>query len=157
MLRVTPRSWFSNTYLIAEDGVSVAALDLAVFREAATLLIDREEYRLYREGWASGDFVLERNGAVVARATKPSAFRNLFEIEYNGQRFTLQRESAWRREFGLYRGEGRIGALAPESTWSRVAQGELPADLPLAVRAFMIWLMVVIWRRDDSAAASAAS
>jgi hypothetical protein len=156
MLRAAPRSWFSNTYLIAEDGVSVAALNLAVFREAAALRIDGDEYRLYREGWASGDFVLERNGAIVVRAAKPSAFRNLFEIDYNGQRFRLQRESAWRREFGLYRGEGRIGVLAPEGMWSRVAQGELPAELPLAVRAFIIWLMLLIWRRNDSAAASAA-
>lgn len=157
MLYARPKNWLSNTYLLSEDGVPFADLKLAALREAATLHLDGEEYRLYREGWTSGDFILERNGAILARATKPSAFRHLFEVAYNSQRFILKRESVWRREFGLYDGATRIGTLAPESVWSRTAVVDLPALLPLAVRVFMIWLMLLLWRRDDSAATSAAS
>ena len=41
--------------------------------------VDGIDYRLYRES-SFGDFVLEHAGSVIARATKPSAFRREFVI-----------------------------------------------------------------------------
>jgi hypothetical protein len=154
MLHVTPKSWFSPHFSVSDgDGVR-ATLEVAMLREAATLTIDGEEYRLYREGWASGDFMLERNGALVACATKPSALHSMFELAYEGRRYTLRRESLLRRDFGLYEHETRIGTLRPASIWSRAAEIDLPAELPLPVRIFIAWLMLLIWQRDRNAAAS---
>jgi hypothetical protein len=75
-------------------------------------------------------------------------------IHYGGRDYTLRKPSAWRRAFVVLDGERQIGSIAPESAWTRRAIADLPADWPLPIRAFAIWLVIILWKRDaDSAAA----
>ena len=50
-----------------------------VMAREGVVSVDGIDYRLYRES-SFGDFVLEHAGSVIARATKPSAFRREFVI-----------------------------------------------------------------------------
>ena len=38
--------------------------------------------------------------------------------------------------------------------WSRRATAMLPDTLPLPVRLFVLWLAVLVWKRDADAAAA---
>ncbi len=41
--------------------------------------------------------------------------------------------------------------------WSRRATATLPDTLPVPVRLFVLWLAMLIWKRDDDAGAAAAT
>jgi hypothetical protein len=51
-------------------------------------------------------------------------------------------------------GDRRIGTLAPESRWTRRATANLPSDWPAPITAFVIWLVIILWKREAGAAAA---
>jgi hypothetical protein len=52
----------------------------------------------------SGDFIIEAGGRELARATKPSAFRDTIIVHYGRRDLTLRKPSVWRRAFALMDG-----------------------------------------------------
>ena len=105
---------------------------------------------MYRESWLCGPFVLERDGSVLARAEKPSAFFRTYLIRHGDRDYTLEPRSAFRRAFVLHDGSRQIGSIEPTSASMRGAIADLPDTWPLPVRAFVIWLAMIQWRRDSS-------
>lgn len=149
MLKAIPKSWFSWDFSIVEGSTPVAEISVAWWRERGELKVRGSTFNVYREGPMMGDFVLESGGAVLARAEKPSAFRRTFLIVHEGRRYTLRSRSALLREFVLLDGSTEVGSIAPEWILTRRAAVSLPLDLPLPVRVFMIWLVLILWKRDD--------
>ena len=134
-----------------DESRPVADLDVSWWGEKGILTIEGTTYRVYREAPMSGDFILEQAGSVLARAEKPSLFLRRFLIRHAGREYTLQRKSVFRRSYVLLDGSREIGSLAPESLFTRKAAADLPLDLPLPVRMFVVWLTVILWRRDQAA------
>jgi hypothetical protein len=154
--RVTPRSWYSWDFAVDADGERIADIDVSWWRERGVLTVRGQEYPVYREGMVSGAFVLEKNGSVLARAEKPSAFRRWFHVDHAGTRWTLRAQSALRRSMVVLSGELEVGAMKPDSAFRRSATVTLPKALPDHVSVFLIWLAIVLWKREaDSAAAGA--
>jgi hypothetical protein len=83
---------------------------------------------------------------------KPSAFRASFDLEVGGRSFTLRRVSAFRREFGLFTHNQRIGGVTPQSWFTRRSTIRVPDGWPAAVHAFVFWLVLIMWKRDAAAA-----
>lgn len=155
-LTMVPKRWYSWDYTVTRGDRTVAALELASWRERATITIGDVTHRVFREHAMSGDFLIEANGRALARATKPSCFRDTMIVQYGGTHYTLRKPSIWRRAFVLMDGERQIGSIAPESVWSRRAQAELPDDWPAPIKAFVIWLVIILWKRDANGGAAAA-
>jgi hypothetical protein len=126
----------------------VADVDLSWWAEKGVLTIEGVQYSAYREGWMRGDFLLERNGSVIARAEKPSAFLRKYLIRYADREYMLGATSAFGRKFALLSGSREIGSITPVSCFRRGATADLPDTLPLHLRAFIIWLTMVQWRRE---------
>jgi hypothetical protein len=143
--------WYSWDFDVTDGGRHVAHLDVSAWREQAVLTIDGVAHRVYREGVGSGDFLLERDGIVLARATKPSAFRSAFEVRHDGRTYELAKESWWQRRFVLRSGSAEIGSLAPRSALGREAVATLPEPWPLPLKVFVIWLVVILWKRAAAA------
>jgi hypothetical protein len=97
---------------------------------------------------------MERDGKVIARASKPSFFKCTLEVELPNRRLTLRKLSPWKRRFGLFEGEKQIGNISPLGSFSRRAQIDLPADWPMAIRGFLFWLVFLSWQREEVAAIS---
>ena len=156
MLTAIPKAWFSWDFTVLEGAQPVADIDVSWWRESGSLRVQGTSYQVYREGVMSGAFILESAGTVLARAEKPSAFRRLFLLEHAGRQYTL-RSAFWGR-FLLSDDSREIGSLSRESIFMRRARVDLPEDLPLSVRIFIVWLAVIMWKRDsDSAGAASAS
>ena len=68
MLTIIPKAWYSWDFSVLDGDRQLAFMDLSSWREKGILTIDGVEHRVYREGAMSGDFVLERDGTVLARA-----------------------------------------------------------------------------------------
>jgi hypothetical protein len=156
MLKAIPKAWFSWDFDILDpSGQSIAKVDMSAWREKATFAIGDVSCRIYRERLMSGAFLLEAEGSVLARAIKPSAFRDSFVVDYDGRQYTLGRRSVFGREYILKQDSREIGSMAPEAWFTRKVIVNLPDDLPLAVRVFVVVLVLILWKRDSNAAAAA--
>jgi len=155
MLTLIPKSWFSWNFNIMDGVRAVAEIDVSGWREKGLLAVDGIDYLVYREGLMNDTFILELGGKVLARAEKAKAFHRAFLIKYAAKQYTLKAKSAFRREFLLLEGDRKIGTLSPKGVFSHRAIVEFPEELPLPVKVFIIWLAVILWKREsDSGAAS---
>ena len=157
MLRLVPQSWFSWNFDVLENDLPVAEIKVSPLRERGTLVVDGAAYEAYREGLASGEFILEQNGHPIARAQKPSAFFNSFHVEVPGKNYTLKKESMVGRPFVLLDNDEVAGSIRPEGVVTRKAAVDLPEDVPVPVKIFIVWLVLLMWKREANAAAAAAS
>jgi hypothetical protein len=138
MLEAIPTNIFSSNFRLQQNDNLLGEVEASIWRDRAVLEIGEGTYQLYREGQFSGDFVLEHNGNVVARARKPSLFRNQF--------------APLSRRFGLFDGERQLGSVYPLGIFTRRSNIDLPSDWPLPIRAFVFWLAFIIWKRQNAAA-----
>lgn len=156
MLRAIPKGWFSSDYTVFENDLAVADIDLSFLSESSEIRIKEGIYKAYRQGWMSGAFVIESAGSILARAEKPSALYRSFTVEWGDRTYTLEAESAVLRKFVLLEGGREIGSIHPDHAFTSRAMIELPEDIPLSVRIFMFWLVVILWKRDSDSAVVAA-
>jgi hypothetical protein len=154
MLEAIPTNIFSSNFRLQQNDNLLGEVEASIWRDRAVLEIGEGTYQLYREGQFSGDFVLEHNGNVVARARKPSLFRNQFEVELPNQLLLLRKLAPLSRRFGLFDGERQLGSVYPLGIFTRRSNIDLPSDWPLPIRAFVFWLAFIIWKRQNAAAAS---
>ena len=158
MMRAVPKGWFSYDFeVFGRTGASIGRADLSNWRENATLTVGGRRYEATHKG-GKKEFVLSgEDGSTILVAEKPSAWKDRLSFEHDGNRYELKKESAWRRAFVLRRdGVGSVGSLRPEGAFTRAWLAELPEELPQEVRVFLIWLAVVLWKREDGAAAATA-
>jgi hypothetical protein len=155
MLTAIPRHWFSWNFTLLDGGQPFGELGMAMWREKGGFTISNTVYRISRERLFSGGFVLESNGVVIATARKPSAFTRRLLIEQGGVQYELRPRSMFLRGFQLRAGDQVVGTLLPDGFLSRRMNIDLPGSIPMPMRAFLIWLTVLMWKREaDSAGAS---
>ncbi len=150
MLELVPHNILSWDFNVLRDGFPVAVIDVSWFREKGMLTVDGVEYPVYREHLMSGAFILEHNGMHLARAEKPSALFRCFLVQHAGQTYTLKAETAVFRKFVLLDNDREVGSITPEGPIIRNAMVDFPDTLPLPVQVFLIWLTVILWKRQAS-------
>ena len=155
MLKLIPKSWLSWDFIVTDGVSSIAEIDVSWWREKGVLTVRGSTYDVYREGLMSGAFILASSGSILARAEKPSAFRRSFELESGGKFYILRAESAFRRKFVLMDGDREVGWLNPDGVFTRRATVDLPEGFPLPVKVFIIWLVVIMWKRESDGSAAA--
>ena len=154
MLTVVPTSWLGwNFQVQGPTSEAIAEVRLSSWRERGRVVVAGSTYEIYRDGWV-GPFILQGpDDSIGAIAMKPSVWRREFQIAHEGQRYALKATGAFRRACGLFRGERRLGSIAPTSWSSRRATVELAEELPRPMVAFAIWLTLLLWKRESDAAA----
>jgi len=155
VLRLVPESWLTWNFEVLEDDRKITEIKTSTLPESGTFSIDGSEFRARRKGMFSGEYFLEKEGQMTARAEKPSAFRNAFDVEYSDRKYTLKKESWVGRSFVLVQGDLEIGSIRPEGALSRKAAVSLPQDMPMPLQMFVIWLTILLWRREADAGAAA--
>ena len=155
MLEAIPTNLFSYNFRLQQGNELVGEVDVSMFREKAQVELQDGSYTLRREGLWSGDYLLEKDDRVIARAAKIGLFQPSFEIELpNNRSVLLRRLSMWNRRFGLFEGEKQIGSVYPAGVFTRRSNIDLPGEWPLIDRVFVFWLAFLIWKRQNAAAAS---
>jgi hypothetical protein len=153
-LSIVPSRWFSWDFTVSQGSEAVAEIDISWWRERGELTVQGASFGVSREGMMAGDFLLESDRGVVARATKPSMMRRLFAVQHGAKTYTLRARSAWRRGFVLLEGEREVGTIDPAGPWTRRASAALPPEVPLPVQVFLIWLTVLMWKRESDSASA---
>jgi len=154
-----PLGLLTWSYEFRDGGRKVAELRTRAVRDAGELrLADGRELALWREGWFSGRYLIAEGGRMQAFAEKPSPLLRRFVVGFGDRRMLLAPSSALRRDFRLWEGQRgggpELGALSPASLLSRRMEVDLDPDLPLELRAFCAWLVILMWKRAASASAS---
>jgi hypothetical protein len=153
-IRARPRHLFSWGFDLYLDGELLTGFDMAWLREGGQFTWDGTEYQLSREGLWSGDFLLLTGDEVRARATKESAFERTFVVRLDERALRLEAASVFSRSFRLSEHGVMIGRVTPDHFFTRACTLDVPGDLPVPVQVFIFWLVVLMWRRADSAAAA---
>ncbi|MBV8115383.1 MAG: hypothetical protein JO300_11610 [Silvibacterium sp.] len=158
MIQLVPQGWLGWKFDVLDNDRKIAEIKTSTLPESSTFSIDGTDFRAYREGMFSGDFFLESDGQTIASAQKPSAFLSSFSITHVDRSYTLKKQSFVSRAFILFEGDREAGFIRPEGFLTRKATVSLPEIMPRPVQLFVIWLAILLWKREsDSGAAVAAS
>ena len=156
MLEAIPKNWFSWNFKINQNSNKIADLELSSWREKGELRIDGLNYMVFRKGILSPSIVLEKHNKELAKATRSSIFRHSFLLEMDGKRYTVEKRSFFGRTISLKNDSGEVGSVSPGGFLSRRAYVDLPENIELPVRIFVIWLALLLWKRDADTSAGGA-
>lgn len=144
-----PQGVIVRRYSIMAEGAPVCEISFPAFGPAIASPIAEQLYRLRRTGVLRERFTLEpaNTGAqAVASATQRDPLRREFAVEVGARRLTLRAASPLRSEYLLLEGEQSIGAVRPAGALRQGVEADLPDDLPLEARIFIIWIVLLLWR-----------
>jgi hypothetical protein len=144
-----PKHLFSWGFELFVDAEFLTTLDVRCLHDGGAFSWDDTPYRLGREGFRSGDFFLEANGEIAARATKPNPFLRRFVIRLPSRDMEFSAASPFVRAFQLTEQGSIIGCIRPHHPFTRKCAVDLPEDLSIPERVFIFWLAVLMWRRTS--------
>jgi hypothetical protein len=93
-------------------------------------------------------FHLDSGGSRIADAELGGTFFRRFLVHAGAKTYTLKVASWSGRSFALMENEVEVGRIARAGFFTARCRAELPDDLPLPVQAFLIWVVLVTWRRQ---------
>lgn len=147
-----PRRWYSSEYRILDGEVEIASLRLKLLRDTGIFQVEGKEYQIDVEGFLRGRFELKEGPMILAKAEKT---RRKFEIRTGGQRMTLEANGLLGRSWDLHVMTGPIGSIRSLGWLKNAAEANLPEELPLPLRVFLFYLVLITWRRQAAGAAAA--
>jgi len=154
VLRAKPRNLLSWCFDVYDGREHLTTIDTAWFGERGDFLMDGRAYQVRKLGVFSGHFVLRADGQTIAEAQKDSAFRRSFTVSWGGETMTLSAAHALTRRFVLERDAVNAGEVVPDSIISRKLTATFPDDLTRPVRLFLLFLVIVLWRRQQANSSS---
>ncbi|HEY7850142.1 MAG TPA: hypothetical protein VIC27_08760 [Ktedonobacterales bacterium] len=140
----------ARRYQIAAEGVPVAEINFPALGPSTASPIAGRTYRLRRVGVLRERLTLEPDAAgarAVASATQRDPLRRDFAVELGDRHLRLRAASPLRSEYLLLDGAQTIGAVRPAGALRHDAEADLPDDLPLEARIFILWVVLLLWRR----------
>lgn len=159
MLAATPTSLLSRNFTLSADGRLLGRLDQASFRERATVTLDGTPYTFSHHRLQRA-YTLEVAGREVARARREGLVRRIFEVTADGgaagasplalrlqQRRSLLSLS---HRFDVSDGRDVVATIRRPNLFGRRAQADFPPSIPLPVQVFLLWIALMMWKRDDS-------
>ncbi len=148
MLQSTRRGVFRHSYDVADEGRPVATL-AGVRREGYTFELDGESFQVTRQGYKGFSFSGSQAGE-VARADKSSGRTWTIHSMYGP--LELVRTSIWKETYELHRFGQPAGTLSRDGAFKRTSTADLPEDLPLPLRLFIVCIVETLWERSRQAA-----
>jgi hypothetical protein len=158
VIEFAPKGHFSiRQFSLVENGVPIGEIDCGGMREQATIAIGGASFIAAREGILTGKLYLEADGARLASAERLSAWRGGFTVRAGAATYALKSASWLGRAFVLTENDATIGSIARQGFFSRKSKADLPDKLAPGLKAFLIWLVISVWQRQATIAATTAA
>jgi hypothetical protein len=141
---------------VMRDGKPVALLRASNWKESATAVVgDREWIFTKRKRELLGRWATEPEDAARLRARQTSFWKSTWTLELEGRPVEMQKASLWRDTHRYSSGGKQIAESGTTGRWS--PRPTLTADdaLPLHQQVFLLWLELVLGRRNAAVAAGA--
>jgi len=155
-----PRGFFGRDFVIlGEDGQPLTEIDTHVnwFGEDSRFTLEGIEYSLQTKGLTGGRFDLVRDRRTLAHARRSGLWDTSLEVELADRRFKLKRVGFWGTRFELRHGDHVCGGIQRKGWSGRTVLFDMSERIPLAEQVFIAWLALILWTREDSAAATVAA
>ena len=143
---------------VLRDGAPVAVLRASNWKEAATAVVgDREWIFTKRKGELRGRWSTEPQDTARLRARSSSFWKTRWTLDLEGRPVEMQGVSMWRGSHRYLSGGQRLAESGSTGWWS--SRPTLHADdaLPLHQQVFLLWVELVISRRNAAAAGGVAA
>jgi hypothetical protein len=143
---------------VLRDGSPVALLRASNWKESATAVVgDREWIFLKRKGELTGRWAAEPEDVARLRARPASWWRGTWTVDLEGRPVEVQNVSMWKSTRRYLAGGTQIARSGSTGGWSPRPTLDADASLPLHQQVFLLWLELVISRRNSAAATGGAS
>jgi hypothetical protein len=152
MLQSTRRGFFRHSYEISEDGRPTVTLT-GTRREGCSFELDDEPYRVTRDGRKA--FVLTGPWGEAARAERVGS--RTWTVSSLHVPLELVRTSIWKETWEVRRFGEPVGTLSKDGAFKNTSTADLPDDLPLFLRLFVVCVVEALWERSRQAAAAGGS
>jgi hypothetical protein len=142
MLRAVAKGLWRTRYLLYSNEDQVGEFTRSIWSCRGQITLGGRSWEIRREGWF-GPVLLVSDDGIAVRAAKVSSLRARFSISYDNRVCELRRTEFLWRTMVFARDGVAVGRMA-NTGWSicRKVDAELPADVPLEVQAFLVWLFV---------------
>ena len=141
---------------VLREGVVVATLRAAHWKEAATAVVEDREWVLAKDGRELvGRWPADPAGTARLRARQTSWWRGTWDVDLEGRVLQAARASVWRSSLRYTDGGRQVAVGGRTGGWS--PRPTLSGDdvLPLHAQVFLLWVELVLDRRMQAAAAGA--
>jgi len=152
MLQSTRRGVFRHSYDVADEGRPIATLS-GGRREGYAFELDGESFQVTRKGYKGFSFIGSQTGE-VARADRTNGRTWTIHSMYGP--LELVRTSVWKETWELHRFGEPAGTLSKDGAFKRTSTADLPEDLPLPLRLFILCVVETLWERSRQASSSGA-
>jgi hypothetical protein len=150
MLRARRRGVFRREYEVESDGGPVTTL-AGARREGCEFTLDGGGYRVERDGRKR--FVLHGPGGRVASAERTT--RREWAVRSQTGNVKLVKPSMWRSVWEIHQRGSARGTIRHDGVFSRSFLADVPSDVPMPVRVFALYVVLVNYEREANAAAAA--
>lgn len=141
---------FRREYDIESDGGPVTTLSGAR-REGCAFTLDGAGYRVERDGRKR--FLLHGPGGRTATAERATGREWMVRAQTGNLK--LLKPSMWRSVWEVHQRGSARGNIRHDGVFSRSFVADMPADVPMPVRVFALYVMLVHFERQNNAAAGA--
>ncbi len=97
--------------------------------------------------------VLKLGHATIAQASHKALSRS-WTVTFGDRDLMLKSASVFRRAYQVLENGSVVGDVTPKSFVSRGLTATLPDDVPEPVQVFVVLIVLSVWRRRQTAAAS---
>jgi hypothetical protein len=133
----------------------VATLHASNWKEAATAQVAGRSWEFAkRAGELTGRWAEDPEHAVRLRARKASIWRGDWAVDLEGVQLQLSTASMWKGTHRYSAADRQVAESGTTGGWSPRPTLTATADLPLEHLVFLLWLELVLSRRNDAAAAA---
>jgi hypothetical protein len=145
-----------GTIPVFRDGSVVATLRASDWRESATAVVgDREWVFSKRKGELTGRWAAEPEGAARLSARQTSFWKGTWTAELEGSPVDVESASYWRGTHRFVSGGREMAESGTTGGWSPRPTLRVADDVPLDHQVFLLWLLLVISRRNTAAVTAA--
>ena len=140
---------------VLQDGEVVATLQASNWRESATAAVGRQAWVFTRQGRSTvGRWAAEPEDTARLRARQTGWWKGTWVLDLEGTTVELEVTSHWKGTH-RYLIDGRtVAESGSTGGWSPRPTLTAESELPLHHQMFMLWLELVLQRRNTAAAAA---
>ena len=151
MLTAKPHSCFSWCFYILDKNQNcIADISQKWFRERGEFYVGSECFSVGRDSFFNGTFSLRLNDSILVTARKTNVFTRTFDIQMGNDSYHLAAAHPFTRRFTLTQDGQPLGEICPLHPFTRQAKISISEEIPVAIRIFLFWLVLILWRRANN-------
>ena len=112
-------------------------------------VLENRTFKILRSGAVGSVFKLAFEDSPLA-TLEQVPFRNRYTLSFGGREWAFHSASLTETKFALEQGGERVGSISARyfARYKQIAI-DLPDQLPLEVKAFLMWVVLWRWRNHD--------